>query len=34
MVNPPMVAVRFGNEIFIKGVVTGGVTVTSQLPLL
>lgn len=34
MVNPPMVAIRFGNEIFIKGVVTGGVTVTSQLPLL
>ena len=23
MVNPPMVAIRFGNEIFIKGVVTG-----------
>lgn len=34
MVNPPMVAVRFGNEIFIKGVVTGGVTITSELPLL
>lgn len=34
MVNPPMVAVRFGNEFFIKGVVQGGITVTGQLPLL
>jgi hypothetical protein len=28
MVNPPLVAVRFGNEFFIKGVVQGGITVT------
>lgn len=34
MVNPPAVAVRFGNEIFIKGIVQGGVTVTYKLPLL
>ena len=34
MVDPPMVAVRFGNDIFIKGVVTGSVGVTYQLPLL
>ena len=34
MVNPPMVAVRFGNEFFIKGVVQNGVTITSKLPLL
>lgn len=34
MVNPPMVAVRFGNEFFIKGVVTSGIAVTGALPLL
>ena len=34
MVNPPMVAVRFGNEFFIKGVVNGGITTTGKLPLL
>lgn len=34
MVDPPMVAVRFGNDIFIKGVVTGGVSVTYALPLI
>ena len=34
MVDPPMVAVRFGNEIFCKGVVTGDVTVTYDLPVL
>lgn len=34
MVDPPMVAVRFGNDIFIKGVVNGGVTVTYDLPML
>ena len=28
MINPPMVAARFGNDVFIKGVVSGGVTVT------
>lgn len=34
MVNPPMVAVRFGNEFFIKGVVQNGITITGKLPLL
>ena len=33
LVDPPMVAVRFGNELFIKGVVTGSVGVTYQLPI-
>ena len=31
---PPMVAVRFGDQIFIKGVVNNGVTVEYQKPLL
>lgn len=34
MVNPPMVAVRFGNDIFIKGVVSGSISVTYKLPVL
>jgi hypothetical protein len=34
MVDPPMVAIRFGNEIFCKGVVQGSVTVTYELPVL
>lgn len=34
MVNPPMVAVRFGEDIFCKGVVDGGLTVTYSGPIL
>lgn len=34
MVNPPMVAVRFGNDIFCKGVVSGSVGVTYSGPIL
>lgn len=34
MVDPPLVAVRFGNEIFCKGVITGSVTTTYDLPVL
>lgn len=34
MVDPPMVAVRFGNDIFIKGVVTGSVSVDYSLPII
>ena len=34
MINPPLVAVRFGDEFFIKGVVTGSVGVTSELPII
>lgn len=34
LVNPPMVAVRMGNDVFIKGVVNGTVGVTYSLPIL
>jgi hypothetical protein len=34
MVNPPIIAVRFGNDIFCKGVVTGAVTITYSGPIL
>ena len=34
MVDPPMVAVRFGNEIFIKGVISGDVQVQFQKPII
>ena len=34
MVNPPMIAVRFGNEFFIKGVIQGAIQITGKLPLL
>ncbi len=34
LVDPPMVAVRFGNDIFIKGVVTGAVSVDYSLPII
>lgn len=34
MVDPPMVAVRFGEELFIKGIVADGVSVTYELPIL
>lgn len=34
MVNPPMIAVRFGNELFCKGVVQGAVTVRYSGPIL
>lgn len=33
-VTPPMVAIRFGDEIFIKGVVSGGVSVTYNKPII
>lgn len=34
MVDPPLVAVRIGNEIFIKGVVLSGLSVTYETPIL
>lgn len=34
MVNPPIIAVRFGNDIFCKGVVHGAVTTTYSGPIL
>ena len=33
-VEPPLVALRLGNEIFIKGVVTSGISVTYSKPIL
>ena len=34
MVDPPLIALRFGNEIFIKGVVTGSVNVDFRKPII
>lgn len=34
MVSPPVVALRLGNDIFIKGVISGAVNVTYGLPIL
>lgn len=34
MVNPPIIAVRFGDDIFCKGVITGGITTTYSGPIL
>jgi hypothetical protein len=33
-VEPPLVAIRLSDEIFIKGIVSGGVSVTHRLPIL
>ena len=33
-VQPPMVAVRFGDDIFIKGIVNGGVSIQYKKPIL
>jgi hypothetical protein len=33
-IEPPMVAIRLGNEIFIKGVVTDGIGITYAKPIL
>lgn len=34
MIDPPMIAIRLGNEIFCKGVVTSGVTTVYKTPIL
>ena len=34
MVSPPIVAVRFGNDIFCKGIVNGGITLTYKTPII
>lgn len=34
MVDPPIVAIRFGEDIFCKGVITGGLTVNYSGPIL
>lgn len=33
-VQPPMIAVRFGKDVFIKGIVNGGVSIEFQKPIL
>jgi hypothetical protein len=33
-IEPPLVAVRFGREVFIKGIVSGNVSVKYELPIL
>lgn len=33
-IEPPLVAIRLGREVFIKGIVSGGVTVTYRKPIL
>jgi hypothetical protein len=33
-VEPPLVAVRLGNEIFIKGIVNGSIALTYSKPIL
>ena len=33
-IEPPLVAIRISNEIFIKGVVTNGISVTYEKPIL
>lgn len=33
-ITPPMVAVKFGRDVFIKGVVTGGVSIEYQKPIM
>ena len=34
LVDPPLVAVRFGNEIFIKGIVRGGLSTSFRKPII
>lgn len=34
LVEPPLVAVRIGNQLFVKGIVSGGVTVNYEKPLI
>lgn len=34
MINPPIVAVRIGDQIYIKGVISGSVSVTYSLPIV
>ena len=34
MIDPPLVACRIGNEIFIKGIITGAVSVGYSGPIL
>ncbi len=33
-IEPPLIAIRFGHEVFIKGIVNGGIHVTYKKPIL
>jgi hypothetical protein len=33
-IEPPLIAIRLGREVFIKGIVSGGVSVTYEKPIL
>lgn len=33
-ITPPMIAIRFGQDIFVKGVVNGGISIEYQKPIL
>lgn len=34
LVNPPVIAVRMGKDVFIKGIIQGSVSVSYELPIL
>ena len=34
LVNPPIVALRLGNQIFIKGIIQGSISLTYNYPIL
>lgn len=34
MVDPPLIAIRLGNDIYCKGVINGNISTTYQLPIL
>ena len=33
-ITPPMIAIKFGRDVFIKGVVIGGVSIEYQKPIM
>lgn len=34
MVDPPLVAIRIGNDVYCKGIISSGITITYDLPIL